>query len=188
MSGAAETLIRDLSARGVRLSRNGENLRVVAPRGTLTPELRQTLTEAKPAILEALTTTELRAKLECLATDEGIAVELVHRLPDADVRECAHLPDAAMIAYLRCVRDSNLRERGKVPEDETAAALCHHCGSVWLHPAVAACAPVVNGWPRVLGCPWCHVENRRAIPRPTEPCPGTRTLQGSSSSKRSYAT
>jgi hypothetical protein len=53
-----------------------------------------------------------------------------------------------------------------VPPDETAAAICQHCGPIWLHPAVGSVAPVVDGWPRVLGCPWCHVKNRDALPRP----------------------
>lgn len=166
MSATAETLIRDLSARGVRLSRNGENLRIVAPRGTLTPELRQTLAEAKPAILAALTTGELRAKLESLALAEGIAAAIVRELPAADVETCAELSDDTLRAYARALRDSDLRERGMVPPDETMAIRCAHCGPVYAAPEVARVLPVVRGLPTAAGCPWCHVQNRGAIPRP----------------------
>jgi hypothetical protein len=167
MSATAETLIRDLSARGVRLSRNGENLRIVAPRGTLTPDLRQTLAEAKPAILAALTAGELHARLESLALAEGIAAELADRLCDDDVRACAGLPDTALIAYLRCVRDSDLRERGEVPPDETAVICCARCGPVYAAPEVARVLPVVAGAPTAIGCPWCtNCARGLPIPRP----------------------
>jgi hypothetical protein len=125
----------------------------------------------------------MRTRLLALADVELIDPAIVHALCAPDVGACAGGADDFLRAYLRALRDTDLRERGKVPEDETASALCRHCGSVWLHPAVAACAPVVNGWPRVLGCPWCHVENRRAIPRPRELSPGARTPQGSSYSE-----
>ena len=166
MSATAETLIRDLSARGVRLSRNGENLRIVAPRGTLTPELRQTLAEAKPAILAALTTGELRAKLESLALVEGIAAAVVRELPAADVEACAGLSDDTLRAYVRTLRDPDLRERGVVPPDETATIVCRRCGPVYAAPEVARVLPAVRGLPTAAGCPWCHVQNRGAIPRP----------------------
>ncbi len=100
----------------------------------------------------------IRAHLIEAATAECADPELVQRLTAADVTNCDGLPAAT------------LRERGKRPADETAAALCRSCGPVWLHPAVAAVAPTIDDWPRVLGCPWCHVANGRAMPRPLVHC------------------
>lgn len=73
-------------------------------------------------------------------------------------------------SYLYALRDSALRARGKVPGDETAPAICRKCGPIWLASEVAAVALSVDGWPRVLGCPWCHVKDRGLIPRPAVVC------------------
>lgn len=167
MSATAVTLIRALSARGVRLSRNGEKLSIVAPRGTLTPEIRQALVEAKPAILAALTASDLRAKLESLALAEGIATAIVRSLPAVDVEACAGLPREVLIAYVRALRDSDLREHGIVPSDETAAIRCAHCGPVYATPEVARALPFVRGLPTAAGCPWCHIRARGlSFPKP----------------------
>ncbi len=99
----------------------------------------------------------LRARLLELADAEGIERAHVEALAPADLDACAGLPDDALRAYLHMLRDAALRARGRVPADETAPALCACCGPVWLAPEVAAVAPVVAGWPRVLGCPWCHL-------------------------------
>lgn len=124
--------------------------------------------------LQKIDPAALRARLLELADAEGFERSQVEALAPADLDGCADLPDAALRAYLHALRDAGLRERGRVPVDETAPALCAHCGPVWLHPAVAAVAPVVAGWPRVLGCPWCHAgsgENGfRAVPRPPVAC------------------
>lgn len=112
----------------------------------------------------------IRNRLVGLADSEGIDLALIHSLPDSDAALCADLSDDTLRAYVRALRDSDLRERGQRPEDETGRALCAKCGPLWLHPAVAAVAPTVEGWARVLGCPWCHVTNRRAIPRPLVTC------------------
>jgi len=70
-------------------------------------------------------------------------------------------------AYQLALEASAQRMRGVVPACETARALCAHCGPVWVHPNVAAVAPVVNGWARLLGCPWCHVRWAGGyVPRP----------------------
>ncbi len=50
----AATLLLDVHALGVRLEARGDRLHVDAPAGTLTPELRATLTREKPALLQAL--------------------------------------------------------------------------------------------------------------------------------------
>lgn len=173
MSATAEVLIRDLSARGVRLSRNGDRLHYVDPRGVLTPELRKTLSDAKPAILAALDAgdacLDMRAVLEQLARAEGIAAELVHRLSADDVAACAGFSSDALRAYVRVLRDGELRAQGQVPPDETATAQCVRCGPVFIAPEVAAVLPRIGGTPTAAGCPWCH--NRKAgrpIPRPPE--------------------
>jgi hypothetical protein len=70
-------------------------------------------------------------------------------------------------AYVRALRDADLRRHGRVPPDETAQALCVACGPVWVAPGVAAVAPKVAGWCRLLGCPWCHVRRAGlAVPHP----------------------
>jgi hypothetical protein len=115
-------------------------------------------------------TAAIRARLLILAAADVLDADLVHALPEVDVLDCAGLPDETLRATLRGFRDDDLRERGKCPADETAPVLCPHCGPVWFAPEVAAVLPVVWGWPRVLGCPWCHVRNRQAIPRPSVAC------------------
>lgn len=54
MSLSAPTLIEEASRRGVRLTVAGERLRVEAPAGTLTPELRAALAAHKADILRRL--------------------------------------------------------------------------------------------------------------------------------------
>jgi hypothetical protein len=108
----------------------------------------------------------LRGHLIDLAAAEGIDAELIRRLPAEDVEGCQGLSDGVLTAYVRAVRDSDLRECGRVPADETAAAMCRHCGPVFVAPEIASAAPIVDGWPRVLGCSWCHTRNRASIPRP----------------------
>ena len=165
MSATAETLIHDLAERGVRLTRHAGRLRVEATPGTVTPELRLILLERKADLLAALSADPIRDHLLALADAELIDAGLVHKLPDADVSDCAGLPDETLRSYVHALRDTDLRERGKRPSDETAPALCRSCGPIWVHPSVAAAAPVVGAWAHVLGCPWCHVRNCQAIPR-----------------------
>jgi len=66
------------------------------------------------------------------------------------------------------VEERAAMEAGHAPAAFTAPCLCAGCGPVFLWPEIALIAPrAPNGWPFVLGCPWCH--NRRAgrpIPRP----------------------
>lgn len=112
----------------------------------------------------------LRARLFNLADAEDIDPAHVAALTAADLEDCVGESDDFLRSYLAALADSALRNRGHVPEGATAAALCAHCGPIWLHPSVAAVAPVVAGWPRVLGCPWCHVANAAAIPRPSVTC------------------
>ena len=53
MSAPAE-LLRDLSAAGVEVRRDGDRLRVRAPKGVITTELLDRLKAEKPRLLEAL--------------------------------------------------------------------------------------------------------------------------------------
>lgn len=170
MSAAAEILIHELAERGVRLTKNADRLRVEAAPGIVTPELRLALSEHKAELLASLSADPIRDRLLRLAAVDSIDPAILHSLPDEDVRACADLPDKSLRAYVRALAETDLRERGVQPDGETARALCAHCGPVWLTPEVAAVAPVVAGWPRVLGCPWCHVEARRSIPRPLVAC------------------
>ncbi len=49
-----DVLLRELSARGVELWPRGSKLKVKAPPGAVTPELRRALVELKPAVLRVL--------------------------------------------------------------------------------------------------------------------------------------
>jgi hypothetical protein len=162
-------LLHQLRQSGIRLQPRGDRLHVEAAPGAVTPELRLILTEHKADLLAALSGDVLRTRLLALADSEVIDADHVHRLTTTDLAECDGLPDAVLLAYVRALADADLRKRGKVPPDETAAALCR-CGPVWVAPEVASAAPVAAGWPRVLGCPWCHAKNRQGIPRPTVAC------------------
>ncbi len=121
----------------------------------------------------ASATDSLRATLHALATSEGVDAALVDALPD--VEACVGLPDDALRAYLRALRDSADRMAGRVPADETSMALCRGCGPVWVAPEVADAAPKVGGWARLLGCTWCHVRHAGLfVPRPPVECDGCR--------------
>lgn len=89
---------------------------------------------------------------------------------DATPADLARLDDQQLWTYVQLLAEADLRERGRVPADETAMALCRRCGPVWIQPHVATVAPVLTGWPRLLGCPWCHVKNRRAMATPKITC------------------
>lgn len=58
---SAETLLRELTDRGASLTREGPCLRVRAPRGILTQDVREALAVHKPAILELLSLARLQA-------------------------------------------------------------------------------------------------------------------------------
>jgi hypothetical protein len=88
---------------------------------------------------------------------------------DAAPGELSGLNDAALRACARMLHESVGRRCGRVPADETAVAICRHCGPIWVAPEVAAVAPVVDGLPRLLGCAWCHVRDRAVVPHPPLP-------------------
>ena len=116
---------------------------------------------------------DLRAHLLALAAAEWIDAGHVRRLHDADLAECLllGLDDRQRVVYLSMLADTADRHAGRVPLDDTAAIYCQHCGPVWIHPDIAACLPVVAGWPRALGCPWCFVRKAGGYtPRPPVTC------------------
>lgn len=117
----------------------------------------------------------MRAALLALADGLGLDRAIVHRLTTADLADCAGFPAAALRAYLLALDDTATRQAGKVPVGDTAAIYCARCGPVFIHPDIAAVLPVVNGWPRALGCPWCFVHKAGGyIPRPPVTCEGCR--------------
>jgi|GEM_PF-3164416 len=174
MTAIAVSLIRDFQARGIDISRNGDRLRVKAAPELLTEDVRAFIASHKLEILAALHEADasltVRRMLADAAQAEGIDEVLVQHLSSGEVEACAALAPQELRPYVRCLRDSKLRQQGTAPPHESAPGMCRRCGPVWLSPAVARAAPVVDGWPRVLGCPWCHVKDRRSIPRPRVAC------------------
>lgn len=113
---------------------------------------------------------DMRAHLLGLADRLGLPAVLVHRLHDADLRTLAELPEAGLRAFLLAAADTATRRAGKPPEGDTAAIYCQHCGPVYAHPSIAAVLPMVDGWPRALGCPWCAIRKVGGyVPRPPIP-------------------
>ncbi len=169
-------LIQRLVSTGIHLSTEGGRLRVEAPPGAITAELRALLANRKADLIEAMSGT--RGHLLALAESEGVAVSLVHDLSDADVCACSGFPDTVLCAYLHAMRDEADRMAGRVPQGDTAAILCQHCGPVYVHPSIADVLPVVNGWPRALDCPWCFIRKAgRYIPHPPVACATCRHFQ-----------
>lgn len=109
----------------------------------------------------------LRAHLMALAAGVGIDVLHVCRLDDADVAACIGLDLRQLADYVSMLSDTAERHAGRVPLNDAAAIHCEQCGPVWIHPTIAEVLPVVDGWPRALGCPWCLVRKAGGyIPRP----------------------
>jgi hypothetical protein len=114
---------------------------------------------------------DIRPDLLTLADGLGLDRIIVHRLITADLADCAGFPIDALRAYLLALDDTATRWVGKVPLGDTAAIYCAHCGPVYVHPDIAAVLPVVNGWPRAAGCPWCFVRKAGGyVPRPRVSC------------------
>ena len=173
---AALQLIRKLSSADVRIVRRGDNLHIEAPAGSVTSALRISLSENKADILRVLSDAHSsHGRLTGFAKDMSLDNALVDRLSDADAAECKALSDNAAKTYLAMLAEDAVREAGGAPQDETTSMLCAQCGPVWTTPEVAAVLPVVEGWPRALGCPRCHIRsNGRRFSRPTVACGGCR--------------
>lgn len=111
---------------------------------------------------------DARAALLALADRLGVDRAAVVSIPSADLPLWAFVPVDALPDYLRGLGDAATRQAGKVPPTDTAAIHCAHCGPVFVHPSIAACLPVVAGWPRAIGCPWCAIRKSGGmVPRPT---------------------
>ena|ERR1700733_606396 len=65
----AAVLIHELADKGIRLSRSGDRLRIVAPKGKITVELRSLLVSRKPELLAALAKSPERCVLHFRLTD-----------------------------------------------------------------------------------------------------------------------
>jgi hypothetical protein len=117
----------------------------------------------------------MRVHLLALVERHGLNESLVRRLHDLDIAACTGLDDPQLVTYLELLDDTVTRWAGKTPIGHDAAILCHHCGPVWVHPGMAAVLPVVEGWPRTLGCPWCFVRKAGGrFPRPGSPTKDSR--------------
>lgn len=113
----------------------------------------------------------IRARLLELAAAAYMDAAPVRALPEPFLRDCGDMADGALQALLSMLHDDADRRAGRVPKGDTAAALCQHCGPVWLHPSIVAVLPVIDGWPRALGCPWCFIRKVGLyIPRPPVTC------------------
>ncbi|HEX7128730.1 MAG TPA: hypothetical protein VF217_01525 [Rhodanobacteraceae bacterium] len=126
------------------------------PDGRFPPAARESSAHSLPA------TAEQRARLRAIADREGIAPDLIDRLPDADLDGLHLWTDDGLATYARMIEADADRARGRVPRDWTQPAYCRRCGPVLLWPG----APSI-----VLGCPWCLT--RRAgvpLPRPSVAC------------------
>ncbi|TAM57202.1 MAG: hypothetical protein EPN49_15795 [Rhodanobacter sp.] len=114
---SAVELIHQCRAAGIRLKPKGDRLHVEAPIGTLTPELRQALTDHKLALLALHTT---RARLRVLAASMGIPRAVVDDLPLEELEATAEqaalceghmdgngdsLAHALLVFYLRALAD-----------------------------------------------------------------------------------
>ena len=164
MSAAA--LLHELQAAGVTLTATAGRLHVEAPKGAITPALRERITRAKPAIIAVLTKQAspdtIRAHLLELAEFECLEPALVHRLDDSDLATCTGLGDEVLTAYLRALDAAARMDAGVAPTGWTAARYCRLCGPVLLWPD---CPPIV------LACPWCFRRKAgRYVPRPLVQC------------------
>ena len=113
----------------------------------------------------------IRAALLELADRLGIDPANVRRIPDAELALWSTVPGDSLRAYLLALDDTATRQAGKVPANDTAAIHCRGCGPVYVHPDMAAALPVVKGWPRALGCPWCSIRKAGGtLPRPRVTC------------------
>lgn len=113
----------------------------------------------------------IRARLFELAAIEYRDPALVRALSASFLRDCGDMGDDALRALLSMLADDADRKVGRVPQGDTAAILCRKCGPVFVHPVIASVLPVVGGWPRALGCPWCFIHlDGMDIPRPHVTC------------------
>ena len=117
MSANAIDLIRQCRDAGIRLQARGDRLHVEAPPGSITPELRQALSDHKPALLALHA---IRGRLLALAVTLGIPRRVVDHLPPEELEATAEqaalcegymdgngdpLAHALLVFYLRQLAD-----------------------------------------------------------------------------------
>ena len=128
----AVELITELRERGVLIETNGERLRIDAPKGTVTPELREALVLHKAEVLVLLDSSQLAETARCIQAD------FRHRgvLVSENVGPCPHCQKPLLIyshpdddsVWVEC--PSGRERLFKVlrrAEDETTPALCSDC-------------------------------------------------------------
>lgn len=154
----AENIIAGIRESGATIAITDGKLRVT-PASILTAGQKVAIRNFKADIVEFLTQRDpLIDRLLKLAESEFLPLDLVEGIPVADLADIEGESDAVLAAYLRALADTAKRKEGIAPPSHTTAALCAHCGPVWLDPELARKLPIVNGWPRCEGCPWCHVD------------------------------
>ncbi len=161
---AARHLLDEVRAVGIDVTARGDKLHLVAPAGTITPELREVLAANKAELLELAcieAATDQRVRLLALAIGEGLDADLVHALPDADLLAIpADYTDRNLRAYVRALDADRRMDAGMIPVDwgVPVAVTCEGCGPVLLWPT----SP-----PVVKACPWCFKRKAgKTIPRP----------------------
>ena len=113
----------------------------------------------------------VRADLLALADRLAVDRDHVHRLDDDGLALLAAIGEGGMRAFLLAAEDAATRQAGKAPAGETEAIYCTHCGPVYVDPDIADVLPVVDGWPRAAGCPWCVIRKAGGyVPRPHVTC------------------
>lgn len=124
---------------------------------------------------EPVDSAAVRARLLACVEKLGGDPAIVRRLAEVDLIAYAGGRDHLLRGFVELMMDSADREAGQVPAGHRAPIHCAHCGPVWAHPSMAAALPMVAGWPRALGCPWCHLRKAGGyIPRPVVSCEGCR--------------
>ena len=165
----SQSLLHELEAAGVYLDLDTAGLRVAAPKGLVTFDHKQLLAANR---LE-LTAELMRRKVSAVARDAAIPTTVVQRIDDNELCQWSGFADnpAALRVWLQTLAEDDAMRRGIRPRGYDAPAFCRRCGPVWLPHEQVALLDVVNGWPQVIGCPWCfvHLPEGQDIPRPTAP-------------------
>jgi hypothetical protein len=170
-------------------------LRVEAPQGVVTPQLREWLRTHKATLLAELTV------VPPPPTDENgsVASRTYHGYTLVDLRAAAHPDEWAEIndkpevleVFARSLLERRQIEAGVVPERFTKLARCSGCGAVMV-PATWPTErrqtrlgeyAAVEIWDEAVSCPWCrlriqgkpyprvHPEDEQGLPLP-RPSPG----------------
>ena len=122
----AAELITELEARGVLIEVTGDRLRVDAPKGAITPELRAALTARKAEVLAILNT-----------PDDEIKWRVEAMLPQ--------IPNAGPIPFLAAK-----------PGEAIAPNCCHSCGDFLNGTKGYICGPCSQAKHRVLEIAFSH--------------------------------